>query len=149
TGPGPFSQTMTLRGNVFVQNVSPSNTGQEIALYNDTGLANLTLSLRAFYNTFVGNGGATAFVHVSNASGTSMKAEISDNIISGTTRPILIENASKAVVTGLNNWLSSSATSGPLTGSVQSSAPGFRNPALGDYTLLASSPCIEAASVAV
>lgn len=149
TGPGPFMQTMTLRGNVFVQNASPSNTGQEIALYNDTGLTNLTLSLHALYNTFVGNAGSTAFVHVSNANGTSMQAEISDNIISGSTRPTLIENASKAVVTGVNNWLSSNATSGPLTGSVQSSTPGFRNPALADYTLLPTSPCVGSASVAV
>jgi hypothetical protein len=149
TGTGPFMQTMTLRGNVFVQNTSPSNTGQEIALFNDTGLTNLTLSLHASYNTFVGNGGSTAFVHVSNANGTSMQAEISDNIISGTTRPALIENASKAMVTGVNNWLSSSATSGTLTGSVQSSTPGFRNPAGSDYTLLPSSTCMGAASATV
>jgi len=149
TGTGPFTQTMTLRGNVFVQNASPSNTGQEIALYNDTGLTNLTFSLHALYNTFAGNGGSTAFVHVSNANGTSMQAEISDNIISGTTRPTLIENVAKATVTGVNNWLSSSATPGPLTGSVQSSTPGFRNPAMADYTLLPASPCIGASSSAV
>jgi hypothetical protein len=149
TGAGPFTQTMTLRGNIFEQNTSPSNTGQEVALFNDTGLTNLTLSLHAVYNTFVGNGASTAFVHVSNANGTSMRAEISDNIISGTTRPTLIENTSKAVVTGVNNWLSSSATSGPLTGSVQSATPGFRNPAGFDYTLLPSSPCIGAASATV
>jgi hypothetical protein len=146
SGTGPFTQTLTLRGNVFVQNTSPSNTGQEIAIYNDTSLPNLTLSLRALYNTFVGNGGSTAFVHVSNADGTSMKAEISNNIISGTTRPTLIENASQASVTGVNNWLRTNATAGPLAGSVQTATPGFRNPASQNYTLLPSSPCIGAAS---
>jgi hypothetical protein len=149
TGSGPFLQSLTLRGNVFLQNTSPSNTGQEIAIYNDTGLTNLTLSLRALYNTFVGNGGNTAFVHVSNADGTSMTAEISDNVISGTTRPTLVENAAKASVTGSNNWLKTNASPGTLTGSVQSTAPGFRNAALADYTLAPGSPCIGAATPAV
>ena len=149
SGTGPFTQTMTLRGNVFVQKTSPLNNSQVIAMYNDGGLANLTLNVRAIFNTFVGNGGSAAFVHVSNADHTAMNAEISDNIISGTTRPVLIDYASTGFVTGRNNWLKTNATVGALTGSVQSASPGFRNAAAQDYTLTNGSACIGQASAAV
>jgi hypothetical protein len=149
SGTGPFTQTMTLRGNVIVQNNSPLNNSQEIAIYNDAGLTNLTLNVRAVFNTFVGNGSSTAFVHVSNADHTHMNAELSDNIISGTTRPFLIEDAATGSVTGQNNWLVTGATVGPLAGTVQSAAPGFRNPAAQDYTLTNASVCINAASASV
>src|SRR5208282_500554 len=149
SGAGPFSQTMTLRGNVIVQKNSPLNNSQVIAIYNDAGLPNLTLNVRALYNTFVGNGGSAAFVHVSNADQTQMNAELSDNIISGTTRPFLIEDTNTGFVTGMNNWLKTGATVGPLTGSVQSASPGFRNATAEDYTLTNNSLCIGAASAAV
>ena len=105
SGAGPFSQTMVLRGNVIVQKAVPLNNSQVIAIYNDEGLANLTLNVTALYNTFVGNGGSAAFVHVSNADQTAMNAALSDNIISGTTRPFLIEYTNNGIVSGLNNWL--------------------------------------------
>jgi hypothetical protein len=148
-GAGPFTQTLTFRGNVILQKVSPLNNSQVIALFNDGGQAGLTMSVRAIYNTFVGNGGSAAFVHLSNADGTSMDAEISDNIISGTTRPTLVENAGVSVVTGANNWLRTNAIVGGLTGSVQSAAAGFRNVAANDYTLATNSICIGAASASV
>jgi hypothetical protein len=149
SGAGPFSQSLTLRGNVFVQNSAPQNHSQVIALFNDGRLTNLTLNVRALYNTFVGNGGSAAFVHLANADHTPMQAEISDNLISGTTRPFLIDDANTGAVTGLNNWLETGATVGPLTGSVLSASPGFRNAAAQDYTLANNSPCIGAASAAV
>jgi hypothetical protein len=149
SGVGPFSQTMTLRGNVIVQKLNPLNNSQVIAIYNDGGVANLTLNVRAFYNTFVGNGGNAAFVHISNADGTQMTAELSDNLISGTTRPFLIEDPNTGIVTGMNNWLKTNATVGPLTGSVQSASPGYRNPAAQDYTLTTNSVCVGAADAAV
>jgi len=151
SGVGPFSQTLTLRGNVIVQKSNPLNNSQVIAIYNDGALANLTLNVRAFYNTFVGNGGIAAFVHVSNADGTQMNAEISDNIISGTTRPALIENTGAASVNGVNNWIKTNATvgtptSGYLSNSVRSASPGFRNATTQDFTLTNNSICIGAAS---
>jgi len=149
SGAGLFRQTLTFRGNVIIQKTSPLNNSQVIALFNDGGLANLTLSVRALYNTFVGNGGSAAFVHLSNADGTTMSAEISDNIISGTTRPALVENTGASSVTGANNWLRTNAIVGALTGSVQSAAPGFRNVAANDYTLATNSVCIGAAKVSV
>jgi hypothetical protein len=138
---------MVLRGNVFVQNSLPGNHSQVVALYNDGGLANLTLSLRMLYNTFVGVNTNSALVHVSNATGTQMAAEISDNIIYGTKTPVLIEDAASAVVTGVNNWIQTNASPGPLTGSVRSASPGFRNAAAQDYTLANSSACIGAANL--
>jgi hypothetical protein len=149
SGAGPFSQTMTLRGNIIVQKTSPLNNSQVIAIYNDAGLSGLTLNLRALYNTFAGNGGAAAFVHVSNADHTPMNAELSDNIISGTTLPFLIEDTGNGIVTGVNNWMKTGTTTGPLTGSVLSTAPGFNNVAAEDYQLTNGSACIGAASAAV
>jgi hypothetical protein len=149
SGTGPFTQTMTLRGNVFVQNSLPGNHSQIVAMYNDSGLANLTFSLHMLYNTLVGVNTNSAFVHVSNADGTQMTAEISDNIIYGTKTPVLIEDAAAAAVTGVNNWMQTNATTAPLTGSVRSALPGFRNPAVMDCTLANGSVCIGAASGAV
>jgi hypothetical protein len=149
SGSGPFNQTLTVRGNIFVQNSLPGNHSQVIAIYNDAGLPNLTLSLHAFYNTFVGVNTNSAFVHVSNADGTIMTAEISDNIIAGTKTPVLVENSSAATVTGVNNWLQTNAGIGTLTGSVTSAVPGLRNPATEDYRLVPNSACIGSANAAV
>ena len=151
SGAGPFVQTMTLRGNVIVQKTNPLNNSQIVAIYNDGGLANLTLNVRAYYNTFIGNGGNAAFIHVSNADGTQMTADISNNIIFGTTRPTLIENTNATTVTGANNWIRTNAvvgtpTSGNLTNSIRSASPGFRNAAAQDCTLTNGSVCINAAS---
>lgn len=149
SGAGPFTQTMTMRGNVFVQNSWPGNHSQVVVLYNDAGLSQLTLSLRMLYNTFIGANTNAAFVHLSNADGTQMSAEISDNIIYGTRTPVQIESANAATVTGLNNWIQTNASGGPLTGSVRSAAPGFRDAAAQDYTLVSGSVCIGAANAAV
>ena len=91
----------------------------------------------------------SAFVRVSNADGTQMAAEISDNIIYGTKTPVLIETANAATVTGINNWLQTNASAGPLAASVQSVAPGFRNATAKDYTLTNNSVCIGAANFSV
>jgi hypothetical protein len=149
SGAGPFSQTMTLRGNVILQHASPDNHSQVIAVFNDTGLANLTLSVRLVHNTFIGNDGSAALVHLSNADGTSMNGEESNNIIFGTTRPYLIENAATASMTGVNNWLRTNATVGVLAGSVQSASPGFANAAANDFTLASNSVCVAAANATV
>jgi len=149
SGTGPFTQTLTLRGNVFVQNPLPGNHSQVIAMYNDGGQANLTLKVRALYNTFVGANTNSAFVHLSNADGTHMIAEIYNNIICGTKTPSLIEDAVHGTVIGANNWIQTNATPGSLTGSIQTASPGFRNAAAKDYTLAAGSACIGAANASV
>jgi hypothetical protein len=149
SGTGTFLQTMTLRGNVFVQNALPGNHSQVVALYNDGGLANLTLSLNMLYNTFIGANTNAALVHVSNADGTKMVADLSNNIIYGTRTPVLIENSAAATVTGANNWLQTNSAAGPFSDSVRSASPGFLNPGAGDYHLLNNSPCVSAANGAV
>jgi hypothetical protein len=149
TGTGPFTQALTLRGNVFLQNPLPGNHSQVIAMFNDGGLPNLTLKLRALYNTFVGANTNSAFVHVSNADGTRMNVEVANNIIYGTKTPSLVEDGVHGTVTGVNNWLQTNAVPGPLTGSIQSASPGFRNPAANDYTLAGGSACVGAANTFV
>jgi len=52
SGAGPFAQSMIFRGNLVIQG-QPDNHGQIIALYNDAGLANLTLSIVAVNNTII------------------------------------------------------------------------------------------------
>jgi hypothetical protein len=150
SGAGPFTQSMTFRGNVVVQAVAPGNHGQVIALFNDnSSISNLTLNLRALYNTFIGNGGSSDFVHLSNADKTRMNVEESDNIIYGTTVPYAIDNASFATISGVNNWLPTNATVGSLSGTINSPSPGFRNVASKDYTLAPGSACIGAANTTV
>jgi hypothetical protein len=149
TGAGPYTQVLTVCGNLFIQNPLPGNHSQAISIYNDAGVTNLTLNVRALYNTYVGANTNAAFVHVSNADGTRMNAEIFNNIIYGTRTPSLVEDAVQGTVTGGNNWLQTNATPGPLTNSLQSASPGFRNGAAKDYTLATGSPCIGAANASV
>jgi hypothetical protein len=147
----PYSQTMILRGNVIVQNKSPGNHSQVIAIYNDEEIAGLTMSVQAVYNTFIGTYGSSYFIHVSNSDGTSMNASLWDNIISGTTIPYYIEDTASGSAIGANNWLPDKATTGVLLNSVQSSAPGFdnTNTAIEDYHLAPGSVCIGAADTSV
>jgi hypothetical protein len=149
TAAGPYTQVLTLRGNLFIQNPLPGNHSQAIAMYNDGGVTNLTLKVRALYNTYIGANTNAAFVHVSNADGTRMNAEIFDNIIYGTRTPSLVEDTVHGTVTGANNWIQTNATPGPLTNSIQSASPGFRNMGVKDYTLADSSVCIGVANASV
>jgi hypothetical protein len=143
------SQSLLLRGNVIVQGSTQQNNGQVIAVYNDAGLAGMTLSVRLVNNTFIGNAGHAALVHLSNADGTSMSADLSNNIVFGTTVPVLVETSSKATVTGSQNWLATGVDQGLLTASVRSASPGFTDPATNDFTLSAGSTAIGAANDSV
>jgi len=140
----PYSQTMIFRGNVIVQNNNPGNHSQVIALYNDEEISNLTMTLNATYNSFVGTYGTSQFVHVSNADGTSMSATLSDNILSGTTVPYYIEDTTNGAVVGNNNWLPAGANPGSLQLSLQSASPGFVDPrpSVEDYHLAPGSVCL-------
>jgi hypothetical protein len=145
-GAGPFTELLTLRGNVFVQNSHPGNHSQVIAIFNDESIPNLTMSVRALYNTFVGSYGSSQFIHLSNADGTKMSAEISDNLIYNTTVPYYVETPAAGTVSGVNNWLGTGASSAGLTGTVAGSSPGFLNAAGGDYHLSVASACRAAAN---
>jgi hypothetical protein len=143
------TQLMVVRGNVFVQSANPGNRGQVLVIYNDNGTANVTMSMRVIYNTFIGYGGNSAFMHISNADGTLMSAEVSNNIIFGTTRPTLIEDSSFGVITGVNNWIPTGVNPGSLANSISSTSPGFRDPASQDYTLSPGSAAIGKASASI
>jgi len=149
-GTPPYAQALLLRGNVFLQGATPENDGQIIAVYNDAGLPGLSLNLQLVHNTLVGNGGHAALVHLSNADGTTMTAELSNNIVSGSSAsPVLLETAAVATVTGTNNWLPTGVAGGGLAGTVSSASPGFANAAAKDFTLAPGSPAIGAASGSV
>jgi hypothetical protein len=155
SGNGPFTQTMLLRGNVFVQNANPDNHSQVLVIFNDTGLANENMSMQVINNTYVGNGipgkgGGAAFVHVSNANltnGTYMSAQVANNIIVGTTQPVLVEDTTDGTVTGGNNWLATGVNPGPLTNTIFSASPGFANAATNNFTLAAGSAAIGRTSL--
>jgi hypothetical protein len=143
------SQSLLLRGNVIVQGSTQQNNSQVIAVYNDAGLSGMSLGVRLVSNTFVGNGGYAALVHLSNADGTSMSADLSNNIIFGTTVPVLVETSASATVTGSHNWLATGVAPGSLTASVQSAEPGFAHPEASDFTLAAGSHAVGAADATV
>jgi MYXO-CTERM domain-containing protein len=145
-GSGTFTQTMVLRGNVIVQGTAQSNTSQIIAVYNDAGAAGLTLNVTLLYNTFIGPaGGRAALVHLSNADGTTMNAELDDNLIAGTTAATHVELTSVGKVTGTHNWLPTGADAAGLTASVFGANPGFTNAAEDDFTLASGSSAVGAA----
>jgi MYXO-CTERM domain-containing protein len=145
-GTGTFTQNMTFRGNVIFQGTSQSNGSQIIAVYNDTGVGGLTLNASLLYNTFVGpTGGHAALVHLSNADGTSMSAELDDNLMVGIGSPVLVETAATAHVSGTHNWLPTGVSAAGLTETVFGSNPMFNNAAAEDFTLAASSTAIGAA----
>lgn len=147
-GGAAFTQSIVLRGNVFLEGTTQGNKGQIFVLYNDTGASGLTLSAHVLFNTFIGDGTHPAFVHLSNADGTPMSAQVDDNVIMGTSQPILIEDPAHGTVTGKNNWLQTGAAAAGLTGTVFGSDPGFVGAAGEDFHLAAGSACIGAASTA-
>ena len=147
---GSLVQSMTLRGNVVIESANQANQGQIWAVYNDEASGSpVSFSITALYNTVVGDGAHTAFIHVSNADSTTMSAKVSDNIISGTSQPILVEDGAHATVTGKNNWLQTGAAPSGLTGTVFGAAPGFADAASDDFTPASGSPCIGAADTSV
>ena len=147
-GGATFTQSIVLRGNVFLEGTTQSNKGQMFVLYNDTQASGLTLSAHVLFNTFIGDGTHPAFVHLSNADGTPMSAEVDDNVIAGTSQPVLVEDATHGTVTGKNNWLQTGATAGTLTGSVFGTDPGFVSAATEGFHLAPGSGAIGAASIA-
>jgi hypothetical protein len=78
-----------------------------------------------------------------------MNAEISDNLIYGSTVPYYIEKTPVGSTSGVNNWIPLNATPGVLSNSVRSASPGFFNAAAEDYHLAAGSACIGAANATV
>jgi hypothetical protein len=145
-GSSTFAQSMTLRGNVIVQGSNQSNDSQIVAVYNDARAAGLTLNVKLLYNTFIGpNGGRASLVHLSNADGTPMNAELDDNLIVGTTNATHVEMTSVGKVTGTHNWLPTGADATGLSATVFGASPGFTNAAAEDYTLAIGSTAIGAA----
>jgi hypothetical protein len=148
SGTSAIRQVMLLRGNVLLQSASPNNNGQVIAVYNDGGVAGLSFTIRLVNNTFVGNGGHAALVHLSNADGSVMSAELVNNIVAGTSVVALVEDSGNASVSGSNNWIVNGASASGLAASVAGTDPGFANAAGKNFTLAASSPAIGQAASA-
>jgi len=145
-GSGSFTQSMTFRGNVIVQGTTQSNDSQIIAVYNDARAAGLTLNVTLLHNTFVGpTGGRAALVHLSNADGTTMNAELDDNLIVGTTAATRVEMTSVGKVTGTHNWLPTGTDATGLAATVFGANPGFTDAAQDDFTPASGSPAVGAA----
>lgn len=138
-------QVMLLRGNVLVQSASPGNTSQVIAVYNDGEVTGLSFSIRLVNNTFVGNGGRAALVHLSNEDGTVMNAELVNNIVAGTSVVTKVEDGAHGVVSGSNNWIQTGASAAGLSASITGADPGFSSAAAKNYTLAAGSKAIAQA----
>jgi MYXO-CTERM domain-containing protein len=148
SGTSAVRQVMLLRGNVFLQAAQPNNNSQVIAVYNDGEVDGLSFSLRLVNNTFVGNGGRAALVHLSNADGTTMWAELVNNIVAGTSVVTLVEDDAQGHVSGNNNWIVTGASADGLSASIAGGDPGFANPGAKDFTLAAGSGAIGKAAAA-
>ena len=65
-------------------------------MYNDEASGSpVSFHVTALYNTLVGAGGHAAFMHLSNADGTTMSAELDDNLLSGTSVATLVERPAR------------------------------------------------------
>jgi len=148
SGTSAVRQVMLFRGNVLLQAAQPNNNSQVIAVYNDGGVAGLSFTIRLVNNTFVGNGGHAALVHLSNADGTVMGAELVNNIVSGTSVVTLVEDTANATVSGSNNWMVAGASATGLTASVAGADPSFTDAAAKNFTLAAGSGAIGKAASA-
>jgi hypothetical protein len=141
-----FTQTMTLRGNVIVQGTTQSNASQVIAVFNDAQVAGLTLNVVLLYNTFVGPvGGHAALVHLSNADGTPMSAELDDNLVVGTNAATHVELAAMGHVAGTHNWLPTGADAAGLASTIFGADPAFVDAAHEDYRPSPTSTAVGAA----
>ncbi len=146
-GTGAFTQQLTFVGNVVFQGTTQQNGGQIIAVYNDAGASGLTLNVTLAYNTFIGpTGGHAALVHLSNADGTPMNAELDDNLIVGAAAAVNVEDDSAGHVSGTHNWMTTGTAASGLTGTVFGLNPMFKDAANEDFTLAATSSAIGAAS---
>jgi MYXO-CTERM domain-containing protein len=146
-GSGTFTQQLTFLGNVVFQGTTQQNGGQIIAVYNDAGAPGLTLNVTLAYNTFIGPaGGHAALVHLSNADGTPMSAELDDNLIVGAGAAVNVEDSSAGHISGTHNWLTTGTVATGLTGTVFGLNPMFKDAANEDFTLTATSTAIGAAS---
>ncbi len=133
TGAGPYVQNMIFRGNVIVEG-APANHGQIIAVYNDTGVANLTMNVEVINNTVIAAAPQGALVHLSNADHTKMSAVVSNNVLTVSTTAFKIEDTANGTVSGQNNWFMTGTAVAPLTGSIFGSDPMFASayrPSLG------------------
>jgi len=152
-GSGRFTQQMLLRGNVIFQGTTQSNASQIIAVYNDAGVSGLTLNVTLVYNTFVGPTGASnghaALVHLSNADGTTMSAELDDNLIVGAGAATSIEDTTAGKVSGTHNWVSATTSATGLTGTIAEADPMFKDAANEDFTPGPGSAAIGAASESI
>ncbi len=149
-GSGGFTQQMLFRGNVIFQGTTQSNASQIIAVYNDNGAEDLTLNVTLVYNTFVGaTNGHASLVHLSNADGTSMNAELDDNLIVGAGAAVQVEDTTAGKVTGTHNWVSAATAAPGLTGTVSGGNPMFKDAANEDFTLAPESPAVGAAFEAI
>ena len=136
---------MTFQG--IIEGTTPSNTSQIWAVYNDEASGSpVTFRITMAYNTLIGAGGHAALVHLSNSDGTTMTAELDDNLVSGSTVADLVEDTGHATVTGSNNWLQTGTSTTGLTGSVLGASPGFTAAASDNFVPLATSPCVGAAN---
>jgi hypothetical protein len=151
-GAGGGTQSLTLRGNVILQDTAPNNNSQIVAVFNDNGgvvpPGTLLLSVTLINNTFVGDGAHAALVHLANADGTLMSASLTNNLVFGTDTPYL-DDTGAGTVSGGHNWIATAANASRLAGTVTSASPGFTNAAGRDFTLTPTSACVGVASQAV
>jgi MYXO-CTERM domain-containing protein len=81
-------------------------------------------------------------VHLSNADGTVMTGELTNNILFGTMRASLIETPAQGTISGTNNWMATGADAAGLAATAFAASPGFTNAGNKDYTLATGSTAV-------
>lgn len=139
-----FTQTLTMIGNLIIQNNQPANDGQVFVMYYDGNRENtIDMCINMYYNTFIGHGDNAALIHLTDSSIHHQSAYLYNNIFYGNHRPFRFDLSSNYYVEAKNNWWTDgydySAYSLYISNSVFGADPGFTDASADDYSLLDTS----------
>lgn len=147
TGP-ELVHTLTLKGNVIIQNSKPENRSTLFDLYNSPQKAGVRMHLNLFYNTIIGNGsGKAPVVKFENKTMEFASAAMVNNIVVGINKAQKNQGGTNWSLAGKNNWFPMKSDVSGLQNTFFGSDPGFQNPGIKDYTLKPNAEVIQKAAI--
>jgi hypothetical protein len=148
TNTSKANSNMLMAGNTIISKPNrDGNSMKYVNFGNDGGKAH-NGTLYAYNNTMIGNDSRIDFLWVTDSFSSTHIVARNNILYSPTTPPADSVNASSpsGSISGACNWMraGSATTPGVFTATLTGSDPGFTNFAAGDFSLLASSPCVNA-----
>jgi hypothetical protein len=140
----PITQTLTLLGNIIIEDGDTRNDGQIFVTYNDQEWPQTSFIFNIYYNTFIGDGNIDGLVHITDRSGTvNQEFYLYNNIFYGTPNPLRVDIDSGYTLVSENNWWQGTVSdysdySQYMSNSFFGSNPGFTDLNAEDYTLTSS-----------